>query len=373
MEKSYMGLILATQNTNNIMGLTKYRPIGSIPFAGRYRIIDFSLTNLTRVGISNVGIIVPHNHVRSLRDHIRGGQFWDLDRKNGGIFLMHPNIDMGLRKSNIENFRANLEYLHKSSENFVVLCPSHLVANIDLQPIIDSHEKSEKDLTIVYKKIDEDIKAYRGSSSIIFNKNNKIEKFGVVVDSEKETNVSLEIKIIRKDLLIDLLMSGVQNGLIGNLNNFIEFNIQKISTNLYEFTGYAKFIDSTKNYFKINKEILKKEIREELLLGNGGISTKINDTPPAIYKQDSKVSNSLIANGCIVKGSVKDSILGRRVVIKKGAIIENSIILQSCIIEEGVEIKNVIIDKNVTIKRYQKVIGSEEFPLIIEKKSLLDG
>jgi len=286
---------------------------------------------------------------------------------------MNPTIDSEIGKSNVQNFRYNLEYLHKSTENHVVLCSSHLVANIDLRPIIDSHEKSGKDVTIVYKKIDKDIKTYRGSTSIILNENKEIKKFGVVVDSREETNISLEIKIIRKDLLIDFLMSGVQNGLVGDLNKFIEHNIHKISINLYEFTGYAKFIDSTKNYFRANKDILKKEIREELLLGNGGISTKINDTPPAIYKPDSKVSNSLIANGCVVKGSVKDSIIGRRVVIKKGATIENSIILQSCIIEEGVEIKNVIIDKNVTISKYQKVIGSEEFPLIIEKKSLLDG
>lgn len=373
MRKSYMGLILATQDTNDIMGLTKYRPIASIPFAGRYRIIDFSLTNLTRVGISNVGIIVPHNNIRSLRDHIRGGQFWDLNRKSGGIFLMHPTIDAELGKSNVKNFRSNLEYLYKSMENHVVLCPSHLVANINLRPIIDSHEKSGKDLTIVYKKIDKDIKDYRGSTSIIFNENKEVEKFGIVVDSQEKTNISLEIKIIRKDLLIDLLMSGIQNGLVGDSNKFIEHNIHKISTNLYEFIGYTKFIDSTKNYFKANKDILKKETREELLLSNGGLSTKINDTPPAIYKTNSKVSNSLVANGCIVTGSVKDSIIGRRVVIKKGATIENSIILQSCTIEEDVEIKNVIIDKNVTISRYQQVIGSEEFPLIIEKKSLLDG
>ncbi|OQY41240.1 MAG: glucose-1-phosphate adenylyltransferase subunit GlgD [Fusobacteriia bacterium 4572_74] len=373
MAKSYMGLILATQDTTNIMGLTKYRPIASIPFAGRYRIVDFSLTNLTRVGISNVGIVVPHNYVRSLRDHIRGGQFWDLNRKSGGIFLMHPTVDAEIGKSNVKNFKSNLEYLHKSKEDHVVLCSSHLIANIDLRSIIESHEKSGKDLTIVYKKVDKDLKNYRGSTSIIFNENKEIEKFGIVVDSREETNISLEIKIIKKDLLMDLLMSGVQNGLIGDLNKFIEHSIHKISTNIYEFTGYTKFIDSTKNYFKANKDILQKEIREEVLLSNGGISTKINDTPPAIYKPDSKVSNSLIANGCIVKGSVKDSIIGRRVVIKKGVTIENSIILQSCVIEEGVEIKNVIIDKNVTINKYQKVIGSEEFPLIIEKKSLLDA
>jgi glucose-1-phosphate adenylyltransferase len=373
MAKSYMGLILAAQDTNDIRGLTKYRPIASIPFAGRYRIIDFSLTNLTRTGISNVGIIVPHSYVRSLRDHIRGGQFWDLNRKDGGIFLMHPAIYSEIGKSNVENFRSNLEYLYNSKENHVVVCPAHLVANIDMQSIIDSHEKSGKDLTIVYKKIDKDIKAYRGSTSVILDENNEVKNFGIIVDSQEGTNISLEIKIIKKDLLIDLLMSGVQNGLIGDFNKFIEDNIHKISTNLYEFTGYATFINSTKNYFKANKDILKKEIREELLLSNGGISTKINDTPPAIYKPDSKISNSLIANGCVVKGSVKDSVIGRRVVIKKGATIENSIVLQSCTIEEGVEIKNVIIDKNVTISRYQKVIGSEQFPLVIEKKSLLDG
>ena len=372
MAKSYMGLILAAQDTTNIMGLTKYRPIASIPFAGRYRIVDFSLTNLTRVGISNVGIVIPHNYVRSLRDHIRGGQFWDLNRKEGGIFLMHPTIDAELGKSNINNLRSNLEYLHHSKEKNVILCSSHLVANIDLKPIIESHEESGKLLTVVYKKIDKDVKNYRGATSIMFDEENKIEKLGLVVNSKEAVNISLEIKIIRKDLLIDLLMSGVQNGLLGDLNKYIEHSIHKIDTNIYEFTGYTKFIDSTKNYFNANKDILEKEIRDELLLSNGGLSTKINDTPPAIYKPESNVSNSLIANGCIVKGTVKDSVIGRRVIIKKGVTIENSIILQSCVIEEGAEIKNVIIDKNVTINKYQKIIGSEEFPLVIEKKSILD-
>lgn len=372
MAKSYMGLILAAQDTNNIRGLTKYRPIASIPFAGRYRIIDFPLTTLTRVGISNVGVVVPHSYIRSLRDHIRGGQFWDLNRKNGGLFLMHPTLNSEIGRSNVESFRSNLEYLYKSKEENVVICSSHLVANINLKDVINSHEKSGKDLTIVYKTVNKDLEMYRGSTSIILDKNNKINKFGILVGSQEETNISLEIKIIRKDRLIDFLMKGVQNGLIGDINKFIEYNIHKLSVNLYEFNGYSNFIDSTKNYFKASKDILKKEIRAELLLGNGGISTKINDTPPAIYKSDSKVSNSLIANGCIVKGSVKNSIIGRRVIIKKGAIIENSVILQSCVIEEDVEIKNVIIDKNVTISRGQKVVGSEEFPMIIEKKSVLD-
>jgi len=372
MTKSYMGLILAAQDTTDIMGLTKYRPIASIPFAGRYRIIDFALTNLTRLGISNVGVVVPHNNIRSLRDHIRGGQFWDLNRKEGGLFLMHPAVDARIGKSNINNLRSNLEYLHMSKEKNVILCSSHLIANIDLRAIVESHEKSKKPLTIVYKKVDENIQNYRGSTTIIFNENKEVKSFGLAVDSKEETNVSLEIKIIRKDLLIDLLMSGVQNGLIGDLNKFIENSIHKIATNLYEFNGYTKLIYSTQNYFNANKDILKKEIREELLLSNGGLSTKINDTPPAIYRSSSKVSNSLIANGCIIEGEVKDSVIGRRVVIKEGAIVENSIILQSCVIEEGVEIKNVIIDKNVTINKYQKVIGSKEFPLVIEKKSLLN-
>jgi glucose-1-phosphate adenylyltransferase len=372
MTKSYMGLILAAQNTGEIRGLTKYRPIASIPFAGRYRIVDFALTNLTRSGISNIGIIVNHKYVRSLRDHIRGGQFWDLNRKEGGIFLMHPTIGNEVTKETMGSFRANLEYLHNSKEENVIIFPGNLVANIDMNKIIEDHEESGKDLTVVYKNIKEDLYMCKGATTLTFDKEDKLENLGILVNPKEPTNVSLNIKIIKKSVLIDLIMSGVQDGLLGDLNKFVEHRIHKIPTNFYEFNGYANCVISTKNYSKISKDFLRKEIRDELLLKNGGISTKINDTPPAVFEVGAKVSNSLIANGCVIDGTIKNSIIGRRVNIKKGAIVENSIILQSCTIEEETEIRNVIIDKNVVVRKYEKVIGSEDFPLVIEKRSLLD-
>ena len=367
MKNSYMGLVLATQSTKEIRGLTKSRAIATIPFGGRYRILDFALTSLTRGGVKNVGIVIPNDGSRSLRDHVRGGQFWDLNRKDGGIFFLSPTDDKERFKLNLDNLKNNIEYLKKSKEENVIIYPSNLVANIDIKKIIEAHEESGKDLTIVYKSVEKTIKEYKGCTTII--KEDEKLRFGIVVNAEEITNVSLDIKIIKKSLLIDLLKLGLQGGLRANLNSIIETNIDKISTNLYEYEGYGRFIKSTQNYFTVNKDLLNKEIRFDLLSANGGISTKINDTPPAIFEVGSKVSNSLIANGCKVKGEIKNSIIGRRVVIGKGAKIENSIILQSCTIEDGAEIKNVIIDKNVTVGNLQQVIGTEEFPLVVEKKS----
>ncbi len=373
MTKSYMGLILAAQNTKEIRGLTKNRPIASIPFAGRYRIIDFALTNLTRSGISNVGLIVNHNYVRSIRDHIRGGQFWDLNRKDGGLFLMQPTIGNEAKREAMDTFAANLEYLLKSKEENVIIFPGNLVANIDMTKIINDHEKSGKDLTVVHKRVTDDFYLCTGGTTLTFKEDGSLNNLGILVEPKGAIDLSLNIKIIKKSVLIDLVMSGVQNGVLGDLNKFIENEIHKIDTNFYEFTGYANCINSTKTYVKISKDFLKKEVRDELLLNNGGISTKINDTPPAVFEVGSKVSNSLIANGCILRGEVKNSIIGRRVNIGKGAIVENSIILQSCTIEDGAEIRNVIIDKNVVISKYQKVFGSDDFPLVIEKKSIFDN
>jgi glucose-1-phosphate adenylyltransferase len=367
-----MGLLLAGQETNDIRGLTKQRPIASIPFAGRYRVVDFALTNLTRTGIKNVGILVPFDLTRSLRDHIRGGQFWDLNRKDGGMFLMPPTVGTEMGKDTLASFKSNLEYLHKSKEDTVIVYPSHLIANIDMKEIIESHENSGKDVTVVYKKVNKELSQYNGGTSVIFNEKGEIDRFGSIVDSNEETNVSLEIKIINKEVLIELLMRGVQNGYSGDANRFIEFAINKISSNSFEFKGYAKFINTTRNYISINNDLLNKEIRNELLLSNGGISTKINDTPPAVYEVGSKVSNSLVANGCLVSGTIKNSIIGRRVVIEEGVTIENCIILQSCTIKKGAELKHVIMDKNTVIKKYEKISGSNDFPVIIEKKSVFE-
>ncbi|MCK5779562.1 MAG: glucose-1-phosphate adenylyltransferase subunit GlgD [Psychrilyobacter sp.] len=372
MKNSYMGLILATQPNKNIRALTKNRPIASIPFGGRYRIIDFPLTNLTKVGVKNVGIVIPHKNIRSLRDHIRSGQFWDLNRKDGGIFLLQPTIDNAVTKYNVENLKSNLEYLHKSKEKNVIIYSSNLVGNIDLNPIIESHEESGKDVTFVYKKLDSNDRLHLGTKTFTLNSENEYQSSGVLVNSEENAKSFLEITIIEKSLLMDILSGGVQNGYKGDVNKFIELNLGKLTSNFYEHTGYTGFVTSTESFYELSMNLLDRDTRLELLLSNGGISTKIQDTPPALFRKGSKVSNSLVANGCKIKGSIKNSIISRRVIIEEGASIENSVILQSCTIGKGVEIKNVIMDKNVTVGKYEQIIGPKDLPIVIEKKSVYE-
>lgn len=349
--------------------LTEIRNIGALPVGGRYRVIDFALSNLVNSGINNIGIFSKDEGGRALRDHIGGGEHWDLDRKKDGIFFFKSSFEEG-RIGDIKILEKNLEYFFKSRQENIILINPSIVCNIDLKDVIEKYEKSKAEIFVVYNKCNiEDQKSFYGMNNLKIN-NSEVLGIGNLANIKNEIeNISLDIFIMQKNIFLKMILDRIQSGSDLGIKNLIWESIKKYNYKIhgYEFKGYCKNINSIENYYSFNMDLLKKEVRDEIFLNKRKIYTKTKDTPSTIYDESAEIENSLIVNGCVIKGKVKNSILGRRVKIGEGVKIENSIIFQGCEIEKGAKIKNAIIDKNNIISSCSQVKGTEKYPLVIGK------
>lgn len=374
MRNECMGLInLDDRKNSNINQITYSRPIASTPVGARYRVIDFALSNMVNSGFTNVGIFAKEKY-RSLTDHLAGGKEWDLSRKKGGLFVFSPentknkNIYSN-KKGDIYNILANIDYIEKSDEEYILIAPSYMVCNIDYKKALEHHKKSGNDITIVYKHVSNADEDFEGNSTLDINEKNRVINVGSNLGAFTDVNISMETYIMKRQDLIEQIYSLVSRGNCSYLQDFISEAVNKLNVGAYEHKGYLKCINSVKSYFEINKELLNYDVAEELLYSERKIFTKEKNQSPTIYADSAKVQNSFVASGCVIEGTVKNSVIFRKVHVKEGAVIENAIIMQNCIIDTGVKLNNVICDKNVNIGDGKELKGDENYPVIIEKNA----
>ena len=363
-----MAVLTLSENDDNIKSLTKTRPLASIPIGGRYRMIDFILSNLVNFKVHNVGVFTQ-SHSRSLIDHIGSGKPWDLDRKLQGMFIFNFE-SFNSRISDVEMIGNNLEYLYRSKEEYVILATSHIICNLDFDAVAKAHEKSSKDITIVYKKIDKNCRDYLNCNIVNLNDKNKVIGVGKNIDLNSDINFAMDIIVMKRSLLIEIINKCMTSGNYTCLRQWIYSNVSNYDVGGYEFKGYLANVNSINTYYNLNMDMLDLKINEELFYKHGPIYTKIKDEAPSLYGKESNVKNSLVANGCILEGEVLNSVLGRRVKIGKGSSIKDCIIMQNCVIGENVHLENVIMDKNTVIEENKVLKCDREHPLLIEKTPL---
>lgn len=360
-----MAVLSLNEDDDNIKSLTKCRPLASIPVGGRYRIIDFILSDLVNSDIHNVGILTQ-SKTRSLIDHLGSGKPWELDRKLEGLFIFNFDI-MNAYISDIEMLGNNLEYLYRSQQEYVLLASSHMVCNINFQEAAKYFENNGADITIIYKKVQDGCTNFMDCNILNMDENGKVFGVGKNIGSENFVNISMDMFIMRRELLIDIINKCIQTGFYNSLRQWIYKHINKLNVNAFEFSGYLQCVNSITSYYKLNMDMLRPEVNKELFFKNGLIFTKVKDEAPTMYYKGSSVHDSLIANGCIIKGCVKGSILARRITVGKSAVIDNCIILQDCTIKDNAVLQNVIIDKNTVIDEGKELKGDSQHPLVIEK------
>jgi glucose-1-phosphate adenylyltransferase len=367
MLKDYMGILMLNENDELIKRLTRNRPLASVPFGGRYRIIDFVLSNMVNAGVSNIGIFTD-GKTRSLMDHLGSGKPWDLARKLNGLFIFnfgYSNIYM----NEIETLKNNIEYFYKSKEEYAIVSSSNMVCNIDYKAAAEYHEASGSDITVLYKKITDGRVNFIDCSVLNIDKNNNVLSVGKNIGTEDENNICMEMFLMKKKTLINLILECIKTGYYSSIKEAIYKKLDTLYVNAYEFTGYLSCISCINSYYKANMDLLDLKLNKELFFSKGLIYTKSQDEAPTHYSDSSNVSNSLIANGCIVEGNVENSIIFRRVKIHKDAEIKNCIIMQNCEIKAGAKLTNIIIDKHIVIEEGKELKGDIDFPLVVEKKS----
>ena len=372
--KNVMGIINLHENDEMLREMTRYRPLAAIPFAGRYRLIDFALSNMINSGISNVGVLAKGNY-RSLMDHLRSGKEWDLARKRDGLFIL-PSANDGSpgAHGDLHDLHNNLDYLKSSRQPYVLVSGSSILCNMDFSPIYEAHLEKKADVTLIYK--DYGLAAKQGIS---FDQATMVEvdDDGRVVDMEicpvrpKGNKMSLDMYLIDRRMLIDLVDSCVSRGGSDVTRDCLLKNLGSLRFFGYAFTGYVARIHSVQSYYRRSMDLLKPELWQELFFENGAIYTKVKDEAPAKYQHNADVRNSMVANGCVIAGTVENSVLFRGVKVHPDARVINSIVMQKGEIGAGAVIENVICDKDVRITAGKKLRGEANHPIIIEKGTVI--
>ena len=364
--KDIVGIINLSESEEEIKELTHARTIASITVGGRYRIIDFVLSNMVNAEIENISIF-PHGKCRSLVEHLGTGKEWDLNRNVGGLSILNPTNSFNNFKGDIKNFKYNIDKISTCKENYVLLARSYMICNINYLEVLKHHKESKADITIVYKNIKKNLDRFINCDTLNLNEEGRVVGIGKNIGNYDFNNISMEMYIMKKELLIKMIEESVATGSVSYLKEAIQNNISNYHVNGYRFDGYLSCINSIENYYKASMDLIDVDIARELFYKNGYIYTRTQDEPPTKYTETSCVSNSVLANGCIIEGRVDNCIIGRGVIVKKGAVVKNSVIMQKCVINENTALKNVILDKNVYISENKILCGDSKRPLVVQK------
>lgn len=366
-----MSIIFASDNESKLNELTLHRTTASLPFCGRYRFIDFTLSNLVNSQITTIGIVTKNNY-SSLMDHIRMGRDWDLNRKNSGIAVFPPyssNTARSVFKGKIEAIYGILDYVEKAGEDYIVLTNSNIAANLDFDSVYDFHIKKGSDITVLTYKAQPTT-----SRRMLIEKNKDGRIIGTKITQnavEEDFEMGLNIYLLKKSLLIDLIVDSYERGGTDFEKNIIQQKLDDLKIFAYETEGHTAIIDDVKSYYTESMKILDSDIRNDLFDRCGKIFTKVKDSVPTKYGENVKVKNSLIADGCEIYGKVENSILFRGVVVEEGAEIINSIVMENGRIMKNARLGYTITDKDVTITSGKSISGYETYPLVIVKNKTI--
>lgn len=335
MSNKLLGIIDATAYKPEIEDLTIHRSLAAVPFASRYRLIDFVLSNMVNSEIESVAIFPKYSY-RSLMDHLGSGKQWDLNRKKDGLFFfpsphLHNEYD---EFGSFRQFSDHINFFHRSTQEYAVITNGYTVCNIDYQKVLKRHIENACDITEV-----------------------------------KKDGKTLQMYIMSTKLLVDLIQDKEKTGCT-TLAEVIVENQHHLTICDYEFQGYAAVIDSMASYFKHSMDMLNPTIWNEIFTKNRPILTKAKDEPPTKYGKGAVVKNSLIANGCKIEGNVENSIIFRGVHIGKDTVVKNSVIMQKTQIGDNCLVENIITDKDVKVLDYSNIIGTTYNPTILRKRTI---
>ncbi|MBQ5837571.1 MAG: glucose-1-phosphate adenylyltransferase subunit GlgD [Clostridia bacterium] len=371
-----VGIIFSSINEKSVYELTKQRTMASVPFGCRYRLIDFALSNMVNSGVNHVGIVTHYNY-QSLMDHIGSGKDWDLARRHGGIKILPPYITAFANASNLlyntrlEALISIRDFISDCKEEIVVLSDCDSVCNIDLSAMIDKHIETNADITVGVKS------SYLSQDNERSHTVVRSDESGRDLEVSEYTglkngfeDVSVRIMVIGRKYLEELITDAVARGYTSFTKDILVRNCKFLNVRTYKLDGYFATIRSLSDYFRCSMDLLDPEIRNSLFaVRNRPVFTKVRNSAPTSYVTGAIVRNSLIADGCVIEGTVENSILFRGVKVGKNTHIKNSIIMQDTITGENVYLNCVITDKNVVIRDGRVLSGHETKPFFIDKKS----
>ena len=368
-----LGIIFPNTYDSLIPELVSERLMASIPFAGRYRMVDFILSSMVNSGIGNVSLIVRKNY-HSLMDHLGSGREWDLTRKNGGLNIVPPFAQKNIKMytGRVEALASILEFLKTQKEKYVVMSDANIAVNFDFKKFMDAHISSGADVTVAYSE--QELPTGTMNRNEIgtnmyysFNiDNGRVVKLDIGSKDSGDQNFSMNIYIMDRELLIEQISNAYLHGHSYFERDILAPQLDKLNVQAYKFDGYLARICDLKSYFDENMKLLDEDNLDGLF-SRDSIYTKIRDDNPTRYIGDAKVKNTMAADGCVIEGEVENCVLFRGVRVAKGAKVKNCVLMQDTVVEEGASLEYIISDKNVSFTAGKELRGSDSFPVYVAK------
>lgn len=368
-----MGIIFANIYDSSLGELTNKRTIASLPYGGRYRQIDFALSNMANSGISHIGIITKYNY-QSLMGHIGSGQEWDLELGSGGLEFLTPFAmgHSGSYRGKLEAVNSAMDFLSRSKEEYVILADSGVLCSIDFSEVLQEHIASGCDLTVVTK-------SGIANGKKMLDMAVKVDEHGSITDmavdycAGPDYEASMGIFILRRELLMEAAREATARCRYRLERDFIlrAFHKGKLQVHLHAFDNVALFNESPREYYANNLALLEAPVRRGLFRSGRAIYTRVRDEMPAYFGKTAQLNNSIVGDGCRIHGCVEHSVLFRNVHVEAGAVLRDCVLMQDCKVAAGAYIECVVLDKGIQVRPGARLIGTPEHPVIVSKGDIV--
>ena len=362
-----LGIINIEPSYVKVEGIEDHRPISASSVLGRYRVIDFMLSNLTNSGINNIDIQVK-NRPRSTIQHVNNTNY-NINTKKGNMRILYGEkpVVNEIYNTDIAALSANLEFIEESHEPYIIMAPSHFIFIQDFRKLIEHHMRSNNDVTILYQNVSNANEDFLMCDTLGLLKNKRVTEMGTNKGRHKHEKISLETYIMSKEVFKDLVSAARATSSLYSFSDILADSLKLLRVGAYCHTGYAACLSTLKAYYKASMDIKREKELHKMINDDWPIYTATNDTCPTLYAPGAKINNSIVGNGCVIEGSVSNCVIGRNVIIKKGAVVKDSIIMPDSLINKNVKMEKCVVDRLAIVTHVKELKGSVDEPLYIAR------
>ena len=366
------GIVNSSSRNIRVEGLEDYRPIGAFSFLGRYRMVDFPISNLSNSGIDRIQVYVKEKP-RTLVSHIGTGRHYNINSKSGRLQVLFTDSDQrnNIYNTDIASYYENMECIEEMHHPYVVITPDYMVYTADFSKLIDQHIQSEADITLLYHAVDNAKDAYLNCNILNLNKQKGVLSIEPNHGNAKNRNIFMDTYIMKKDLFIELIRKAKAISSAFTLADIINELHNELDVRGVSHRGFFASITDFQSYYDANMDLIDIKAAQTLFDPEWPIYTKTNDSCPTQYLEGASVKNSVISNGCLIEGTVENSVIGRGCQIKAGAVIKNSIVLSHTVVGENAHLENQVMDKWAKVIHGNEIIAEEGHPGYIRREDVL--
>ena len=362
------GIINFSGNHIWVKGLQSYRPIGAMSFLGRYRVIDFPLSNMSNSGIDQIQVYI-NQKPRSLTEHIGTGRHYNINSKRGKVRILFSEngIENSIYDNEIAAYIENIECIENTPCPYVIIAPSYMVYSMDFDSLLQSHIDSGADITLLYHSVDNAKDHFLNCDLLNLNRQKGVLSIEKNRGNAKNRNIFMDTYVMKKDLFLDLIQKAHKLSSMYTLADIVNESCEELDVRAYSHRGYFATISDFNSYYEANLDLIDLKKATDLFHDNWPIYTRTNDSCPTQYFEGSKVTSSVVSNGCLIEGTVENCVIGRGCTIKEGAVLKNCVVGADVVIGKGVHAENLVIDKHARLIRGKRIIASPDKPGYIKR------